>query len=67
MAELDLFCKDPLVLVEVTNFLGKNEFDKLQKIFRLGALIAKREGKNPESISYTLFYAPDGAMSACRT
>jgi hypothetical protein len=45
VVELDIFCKDPLVLVEVTTFLGKKEFDKLHKFARLGALIAKREGK----------------------
>jgi hypothetical protein len=58
MVERDIFCKDPLVLVEVTTFLGKKEFDKLHKYARLGALIAKREGENPQMLFCTLLGPP---------
>jgi hypothetical protein len=53
MVEIDLLCKDPLLLVEVTTFLGKEEFGKLENFARLGDLIAKREG-NVECGSVTL-------------
>jgi hypothetical protein len=58
MVELDLFCKDPLVLVEATTFLGTKEFNRLQKGARLGALIEKCEAKNPEMLFCTFGVHP---------
>jgi hypothetical protein len=58
MVEIDLLCKDPLVLVEATTFLGKEEFGKLEKFARLGDLIAKREGKTPQMLFCTFGVHP---------
>jgi hypothetical protein len=64
--EIDLFCRDPLVIVEATTFLGEQELDKVHKFARLGALIAKREGKFPEMLFCTFGVHPSISSSVAK-
>jgi hypothetical protein len=39
--EVDIYCKHPLLIAEATTFLGKREFEKLEKFAKVGALKAR--------------------------